>query len=354
MKSGNYVPPDVQKTTFGAVAQQWFDGVDDRRTAKGREPVRFKTKKNYEQTLRLYLNPKLEKRPIGAISTAKLEKVLNTLHTAPHRKGKPVMPSTVRHVYYVLQAVFAFAYRRRLISIDPCFVVDVPGSMPEGRVKVVGSFLSRADVARLDAAMTAEIPVYGLLVRFAAGSGLRASELVGLRLRDLHLNARVPYVHVERTVKTHPLRIEEPKSRRSRRDVPLWDDALVTAMRDHLAHHPRRDDPDAPVFPGRDRAGTINYGQAGADHYLDHTSFLKVYFRRGLEKAGLPFEPHKGTRFHDLRHTCGSQWLGDGHDIYDVSRWLGHSSVSFTERVYIHDPVEPDFSGALARRRALG
>ena len=46
---------------------------------------------------------------------------------------------------------------------------------------------------------------------------------------------------------------------------------------------------------------------------------------------------------HTFRHTCGSRLIERGVDIVAVSRWLGHSNVSFTLSVYGHQLRElPD------------
>ncbi|PPG07099.1 MULTISPECIES: tyrosine-type recombinase/integrase [unclassified Rathayibacter] len=41
-------------------------------------------------------------------------------------------------------------------------------------------------------------------------------------------------------------------------------------------------------------------------------------------------------RVHDLRHTAASLWLAAGFQPYEVSRWLGHSSVTTTDTIYAH------------------
>jgi integrase len=49
---------------------------------------------------------------------------------------------------------------------------------------------------------------------------------------------------------------------------------------------------------------------------------------------------------HILRHTCASRLVQRGVNIYDVSKWLGHSNVTTTQR-YAH--LAPDaFAGALS------
>ena len=48
----------------------------------------------------------------------------------------------------------------------------------------------------------------------------------------------------------------------------------------------------------------------------------------------------QNMRFHDLRHTFASQLVMAGVNIFQVSKWLGHSSVVTTEKYYAH--LSPD------------
>ena len=42
-----------------------------------------------------------------------------------------------------------------------------------------------------------------------------------------------------------------------------------------------------------------------------------------------------GIRWHDLRRTCGCRLLQDRKlSMTEVSKWLGHSSVLVTEKIY--------------------
>ncbi len=149
--------------------------------------------------------------------------------------------------------------------------------------------------------------------------------------------------------------VEPPKSKRSSRAVPILDDDLFAAVTEHLARHPRRHDPEAAVWPGRRRGGQVGvltYGDDEAPHYWDRVSFYRNHFRPALAGLGPPCAGRDGLGFHDLRHTAGSQWVEDGHSIVYVSRWLGHESVAFTDKVYTHLAERPDWASAVERTRA--
>ena len=58
---------------------------------------------------------------------------------------------------------------------------------------------------------------------------------------------------------------------------------------------------------------------------------LKSGFRRAREAAGMPH-----VTFHDLRRSCGTLLIQQGVSLHVVSKLLGHSSTTVTERVYAH------------------
>lgn len=55
-------------------------------------------------------------------------------------------------------------------------------------------------------------------------------------------------------------------------------------------------------------------------------------WRPATKRAGL-----QGVTPHDLRHTCGSRLYANGLDVLTLSRLLGHSDVTVTMRVYVHE-----------------
>jgi integrase len=67
--------------------------------------------------------------------------------------------------------------------------------------------------------------------------------------------------------------------------------------------------------------------------YKDYEG-LKSGFQRGREKAGM-----EHVNFHDLRHSCASILIASGADLYTVSKILGHSAITTTQR-YAHMQVE--------------
>lgn len=70
---------------------------------------------------------------------------------------------------------------------------------------------------------------------------------------------------------------------------------------------------------------------------------LRYYLRPAAEQAKLPH-----MRFHDLRHTYASLVFAAGFKPYEVSRWMGHASVSTTDGIYAH-LYPSDYNEQIAR-----
>ena len=98
----------------------------------------------------------------------------------------------------------------------------------------------------------------GLLVLLATFVSLRWGEATALRRRDLDLNTRTVRIraaYVERS--TGEMLLGPPKSKAGRRVVGV-PDAIVPALRDHLAVFVK-DEPGALIFPGA-KGGPLRRG----------------------------------------------------------------------------------------------
>ena len=86
---------------------------------------------------------------------------------------------------------------------------------------------------------------------------------------------------------------------------------------------------------------------AGKDKSLP-SGRLGAGFKRAVKRAGI-----KGVTLHTLRHTCASRLVQAGVPLYTVKEWLGHSSITVTERYAHLAPGNLD-AGLAALEAALG
>lgn len=149
------------------------------------------------------------------------------------------------------------------------------------------------------------------LLATAIETGLRASELVGLRRRDVVLG-RGSHVRCE-------------GKGRKERCIPIRA-ALRAELRSWIAKLPAG--PDEPVFP------TSRGAPLGRDG-LEYT--LAKYV--AATRARCPSLATKHVTSHVLRHTCAMNLLRAGVDLSVIALWLGHQSPA-TTMVYLHSDVE--------------
>jgi len=228
----------------------------------------------------------------------------------------------VHHYYVALNKALRHALDDRLISYNPCDGVRLPKAHNADGFKPV--FLTAAQVENLADLLDFQRP-YGLLVRFAAYTGLRAG--TALRIRDLNLKAG--HVEVRQTLQhiAGEWVVGTPKSARSTRNVPLVSRALVADLREYLLMHPRSGDPDALAWPGRNPGShAVTY-----ERVFDVASFRRNYLKPALRSLTMD----DGMRFHDLRHTFASLMLAAQFPPYEVSRWMGHAILA-TDAIYAH------------------
>lgn len=168
------------------------------------------------------------------------------------------------------------------------------------------------------------------LVYLAVSTGLRRSELLGLRWSDIDLDKRT--LRVSRIVnrnKDGKVVEAEPKTRSSRRQITLSEDTIA-ALRDHR----EQSDSDI-VFPTR--AGTYNVPLG-----------LTVAWSSLLETRGLPH-----VKFHSLRHLHATMLLEQNVNPKVVSERLGHSNIAITLGTYSHVTTTLEHGAADAIGQAM-
>jgi integrase len=139
------------------------------------------------------------------------------------------------------------------------------------------------------------------------------------------------------------LRISEPKTKKSRRQIHL----TKTAVEALKAHRVRQNEERLRMGPAWDDNDLVFCNSIGRP--LNDANMLNRDFRPLLEKAGLP-----RIRFHDLRHTAATLMLGAGVHPKIVSEMLGHSQIGITLDLYSHVTPTMQAQAAAAMDGVLG
>jgi integrase len=170
---------------------------------------------------------------------------------------------------------------------------------------------------------TADDPIYPAVL-LGAFYGLRRSEILGLRWRNVDLESGV--FTICNTVVQHGAIIEKPRTKNeaSRRALPL-----APSVKTYLTDLQARQAENAAFFQSDYTPGDFVVKQADGTPFKPN--FITDRFRRIMLKSKLPY-----IRFHDLRHTAATMLLAQGFSMKEIQEWLGHSDITTTSKIYAH------------------
>ena len=182
-----------------------------------------------------HLRPRFGKAPIGAIDYPIVLAYVADLRQAG------AAPRTVRNIRDVMRMIFKLAVRSGALKSNP--VEDVPVGQtqrsemvflePEQIMTLAREVAKPPPRYRRGERRVAGYPEYAMLVRFAAFTGLRAGELVGLRVKDVQLMKRRVHVQQSASEAYGQLQIVPTKTYEWR-SVPI-PKSLIEELADHVA-----------------------------------------------------------------------------------------------------------------------
>jgi integrase len=257
---------------------------------------------------------------VPALGKIKLRK-LSALHIQSYYTDKAaagLSAQTVNHHHRLLFQALKHAYNSRLITFNPVSAVKPP-KIPKSEIQV----LSKDELVTLLDGLRGKRIFY--LAFLAACTGMRRSELLGLRWCDVDIEAhRITVIQTLEQTKEYGLRIGETKTKSSRRPITLPPAAIpvikewkISQDREHLRLGQGRDD-NRLVFTRED-------GEWYSPRSMSHM------FSDAIKKIDIP-----RITLHGLRHTHITHLLRDNVNIKVVSARAGHSTVSITLDVYGH------------------
>lgn len=168
---------------------------------------------------------------------------------------------------------------------------------------------------------------FDVAIRLAIVTGMRESEILGLRWADVDLDGRRLTVRRALSYAYGKMAFKEPKSARSWRTIEL-SATTVAMLREHRTRQAEHRLHVGPVWQEHDLVLPSGEGKPWLprDFYRDYRTIVDA----------TSIEEPESVTFHVLRHTAATQWIRAGVDILTVSRRLGHASAAFTMDVYGH------------------
>jgi len=242
---------------------------------------------------------------------------LAALYATLSRAG--LAPRTVKHAHNVLHRALEQAKLWGLLRDNPAEMAKPP-SIPDDERAILQPESARDLLERLRGQ-----PLY-LLASLALATGLRRSEALALRWRDVDLDAgRLRVEQALEQTATHGIRIKGPKTRHGRRTISL-PAHIVAELRSHWrAQQERR------LALGMGKSPVDGFLLAAIDGRPQSPDTISTAWGRAMDEIGMP-----EITLHSLRHTHASMLIAAGVDILTISRRLGHANPTITLSVYGH------------------
>lgn len=308
-------------TTFGEFVELFLE-----RSAVGRDgelPLGRETLKSYRGLMQKWVLPIIGKKELRTLNRHDMDRLQNHVIASTNTRA------TAQKVITITKVILNYAVRAEVISVNPGIYMKVTTNWSEDESKKEDRIPTLDEMARVDRAAAAGYtssdkriraayrryyPLY-ILVRLA---GIRWSECAGLRWTDFNEDLSMVYIHRKvdrpRRGQTQEERIGKPKSKNSRRGVPL-----PTDVRPIL---------EAWKLECPDKTGWVFQTSEGSA--LNYSNVRSRFWIPLLARAGVP---HMGI--HSLRHFYASILLRN-NKVKEASEFLGHHSVAFTLDQYAH------------------
>jgi integrase len=244
---------------------------------------------------------------------------------------------TVQDLHRQMNSCLEYALYDGIIDHNPAFKAAVKGTVTE-RVKIlhVVDSLDLDQVAKLTAALkplTAITPeesgmrsanpqYWDLMILLALRTGMRLAETIGLTWDRIQLG-RHAAITVNRTrdyKQLEKVAFKPTKTKSGNRTISIDDDLADTL--------------DAYKKQIEGQEESLLFGFDGIK-VSAASSMVNTRLHYLCELTGLP-----RIHYHQLRHTHGSILLAKGVPMIAISRRLGHSNVSITQEIYVHEIAE--------------
>ncbi|MEK6758365.1 MAG: tyrosine recombinase XerC [Deltaproteobacteria bacterium] len=197
-----------------------------------------------------------------------------------------------------IRSFFRFLVRKRLLNKNPAEFVPLPKvekTLPP--VLTVEEAVSLIEAPGHSGALSALRDLAILEVFYS--SGIRVSELTGLRMKDVDLDSA--------TIKV--------LGKGGKERIAYLGSYALGSLRKYIDRDRQTARRDEPLFLGR--------GEGGVSQRSVQRLMKKYVLESGIDKTPTP---------HALRHTFATHLLDAGVDLRSIQEMLGHSKLSTTQR----------------------
>ncbi len=301
LDGGGYIKPT--RETFGTFLQRWLDDYISTQ-------IRATTLEAYQQRGKHLIDG------LGHIPVSELRE--EHIHKYYREKSKTLSPGTLIKHHNLLRSALSQGVIWRTLTRNVAEAVKPPKVSRKEMRALTGPEVHRMLEACEDTA-------WHSIFHTLTWTGLRRSELLGLRWKDVDLIlASLRVVQSVQRLNTGEFIVQEPKTASGRRTIALSPASCLV-----LREHREKQEADATLLGRQLAEDDLVFSHP--DGSPRDPSTLTLAFRRLTRRIGLD-----GVRLHDLRHTMASLYLEQGVNPKTVAERLGHASVTITLDLYSH------------------
>lgn len=321
--------PDSVSVTVAKAADLFLDG----RKLRDLEPSSLR---QYDAHIRLHIKPLMGADKLSKLAKPSVQLFAETLLKTGRSRAMAVK------VLSTLRSIISDAQGRGLVAQNVAVGVSLPASK---RHKKKIAVPSKADLVAMLRTAEEKFPDFYPLLLTAIFTGLRSSELRGVRKVDFDLKART--VTVEQRADESGV-IGAPKSKAGYRTVP-FPAMLVPVLRAWFLKAPNSE--LGLAFPTTAGTVRLHSNLLGREFYPLQIAAGVCEPTGEVDDDGAPImKPRVG--FHGLRHAAASAWINQRVDLKRLMTWLGHSTVQMTLDTYGHLIADDEADAAVAAATA--
>jgi integrase len=304
-----------QRKTFNQVASQWIeDGISER--------VRQSTANGYMDIYDRYIKTYLGHRSITDIDVNVIDAWLL------HLKAIGLSASTRKKARQTCNTIFKFAIRKRFTLRNPVLDSQVPASESGAKTRVQPPLTLKEAHHYIEYFKKTGLDLF---IHLALFTGMRRGEIIGLNWSDVKFDDLT--LTVNRTAKESTQRrsdgtsktelvLNPPKTSHSKRQIPIEEQVLLAFKRQQNVQRRQKLKAGA-AWVETDAVFTTELGTR-----VYPSNIYKRYVKL-LRNSNLRY-----VRPHDLRHTVAVLGLDAEIPVEEISRLLGHSTLSVTMDIY--------------------
>ena len=303
-RAAAYLREQINRTPEEISAEtRTFAAVIDRYRREELPACAFSTRENYERMIRVYLDPQWGHVRLQELKPLAVRAWLLSLHVAPRTRG---------HLHNMMRLLYRYAMLWEWCPIgeNPMSLFRLPGSSKRQKDPEI---LTLEQCRSILAHIPAE--PYRSMVIVAMCLGLRASEMVALKWRDVDFLKSL--VRVERGIvygEVGPVKTKQSKA-------PLPMNPLMANVLKNLYASSDFKKPDDWIFASRHLGGEMPYRPGNV---------LRRVLAPAAKKAGIPF----AIGWHTFRHSYKSLLEEAGTALPIVQHLMRHSNIQTTADVY--------------------